>query len=348
MTTEILKNVWYGCALSRDLKIGQLKPLVLAGEPVVLARKSTGEVYGLRDICPHRGIPFSFGRMVKEEVECPYHGWKFSSSGVCTEIPSLCADQKLDCTKIKVKSYPVQEANGVIWIYLADKENPLSPDQAPQPPLLTELIKSAQPQIITQALFPCHIDHAVIGLMDPAHGPYVHKSWFWRSEKSSHEKRKKFAPVPFGFQMVRHQPSSNSKAYKILGGQPTTEITFQIPGCRVEHIQVGKKNVYSLTVLSPIGPMQTQVYSLLYWDMPWLEIVKPLVKAFALRFLDQDLVAVSRQQEGLKYDPSLMLIKDADTQAKWYYQLKSEWLQHSAGQKPFVNSIQPTELSWRS
>lgn len=348
MNLEILKNVWYGSALSSELPKGKMKSLVLAGEPVVLARGQDGLVYALKDICPHRGIPFSFGRMVGNQVECPYHGWKFNSGGVCTEIPSLCSDQKLDSTKIKVKKYPVIENQGVIWIYLADKEKPLAPELAPQPPIMHQLPGTAAPEIIEQAMFPCHIDHAVIGLMDPAHGPYVHKSWFWRSEKSSHEKAKKFAPVPYGFQMVRHQPSKNSKAYKILGGQPTTEITFQIPGVRVEHIQVGQKNVYSLTILSPVGPMQTKVYSLLYWDMSWLYVVKPIVKAFAKRFLHQDVEAVSKQQVGLQYDPSLMLIKDADTQAKWYYSLKSEWHQHQSESREFKNPVQESVLRWRS
>ena len=348
MNTDILHNVWYGSLLSQELGKGQLKSLVLNGEPVVLARTQEGLVYALKDICPHRGIPFSFGRMVGDQIECPYHGWKFNSGGVCTEIPSLCSGQDLDSTKIKVKKYPVMEKQGVIWIYLSDKKNPDVESLTPEPPLMAALGLDAKPQVIAEAVFKCHIDHAVIGLMDPAHGPYVHKSVFWRSEKTTYEKSKNFGPVPFGFQMLRHQPSKNTKAYKILGGQPTTEITFQIPGVRLEHIQVGKRNVYSLTILSPMGPMQTKVYSLLYWDMPWLVIAKPLIQAFADRFLQQDVQAVDRQQVGLQYDPSLMLIKDADTQAKWYYALKSEWIKASLEGRQFQNPIQPTELRWRS
>lgn len=347
MNTEILKNVWYVVALSSDVKAGKMKSVVLDGQPIVLARKPNGEVYAIRDICPHRGIPFSYGRMVGDQVECPYHGWKFNSQGVCTEIPSLCEGQDLDCTKIKVRNYPIIEKQGMIWAFLGEKDGP-SQDKIPQPPTMAELPMDAKPEIVKFSLFPCHIDHAVIGLMDPAHGPYVHKSWFWRSERSSYEKRKKFAPVNYGFQMVRHQPSKNSKAYKILGGQPTTEITFTLPSVRVEHIKVGKGNVYSFTALCPIGPMQTMVYSLLYWDISWLKVVKPLISAFAERFLDQDAQAVSKQQDGLKYDPSLMLIKDADTQAKWYYSLKGEWSKHLEEKREFQNPVKEVELRWRS
>lgn len=347
MNTEILKNVWYAGALSTDVKIGKMKSLVLAEQPIVLARKPDGGVYAIRDICPHRGIPFSYGRMVGDQVECPYHGWKFNSQGVCTEIPSLCEGQDLDCTKIKVRSYPVIEKQGLIWIFLGDKEAPAQ-DKIPQPPTLPTLPLDARPQIVKIGEFPCHVDHAVIGLMDPAHGPYVHKSWFWRSERSSYEKRKMFGPVSYGFQMIRHQPSKNSKAYKVLGGAPTTEITFMLPSVRVEHIRVGSKNVYNFTALTPVSPQKTLIYNLLFWDMPWLTLIKPVMSAFAQKFLQQDIDAVTMQQDGLKYDPSLMLIKDADTQAKWYYALKGEWSKHLEEKREFQNPVKEVELRWRS
>lgn len=99
--------------------------------------------------------------MVGDTVECPYHGWKFSCAGVCTEIPSLLPDQDLDCTKIKVKTYPVQERNGAIWVFIGDKE--FDTAQAPSLPVLAELAPDAQPNLTFTEIFPCHIDHAVIG-----------------------------------------------------------------------------------------------------------------------------------------------------------------------------------------
>ena len=45
------------------------------------------------------------------------------------------------------------------------------------------------------------------------------------------------------------------------------------------------------------------------------------------------------QQEGLKHKPNLMLIDDADRQAKWYYRLKREWAASQAEKRPFVNPV---------
>lgn len=344
--TPILKNVWYFGLPSSWVRPGQTQAVEICGEPIVFFRSQSGKISAVYDVCPHRGIPLSYGRLVGEDLECAYHGWKFNGEGVCTEIPSLCSGQDLDCRKIKVKSYPVQEAYGQIWVFIGDKGADVR--KAPPIPQLSFFPKDKAPNLIEVVNFPCHIDHAVIGLMDPAHGPYVHKSWFWRSSKSSHEKAKKFAPVDFGFQMVRHQPSKNSKAYKILGGAPTTEITFSLPSVRVEHVQVGERNFVSFTALTPINEKLTRVFQMAYWDMPWLSVIKPVVQQFTKMFLNQDMDAVTKQQEGLRYDPSLMLIKDADTQAKWYYSLKDEWMKSQKDQRDFANPVKEAVLRWRS
>src|SRR3954467_3616145 len=77
-----LTDIWYFAALSSDLKPGGLKRYELLGEPVLLGRGKGGELFALRDICPHRASPLSAGRIVTEAsggetVECPYHGWRF-------------------------------------------------------------------------------------------------------------------------------------------------------------------------------------------------------------------------------------------------------------------------------
>ncbi len=343
---DILLNHWYMALPSTYLQKNKMLSVEILSDPILFFRDSAGAVHAIRDLCPHRGIPLRFGQMVQDMVECHYHGWKFDGAGVCRDIPSLTSDQTLDCTKIKIKSYPVKEISGGVWIFLGDAKN----EQliTPQPPVLADFPFGAIPQLCEVVEFPCHIDHAVIGLMDPAHGPYVHQSWFWRSSKSAYEKRKKFGPTDFGFQMKRHEPSKNSKAYRLLGGEPTTEITFRLPGTRLEHVQVGKKSFYSLTALMPISENRTQVIQMAFWNIPWLSLAKPLIKSFSHTFLGQDLTAVTKQQQGLKYDPSLMLINDADTQAKWYYALKKEWDNHISEQRDFKNPVPETVLSWKS
>jgi phenylpropionate dioxygenase-like ring-hydroxylating dioxygenase large terminal subunit len=204
------------------------------------------------------------------------------------------------------------------------------------------------PKLVDRMDFDSHIDHAVVGLMDPAHGPYVHQQWWWRSSKSQHEKTKRFEPREAGFAMTRHEPSKNSRAYAILGGEPLTEITFRIPGLRWEHVTVGERQVLSLTCLTPVNDGKTRITQIVWSDHPAFVILKPFIRAGARAFLRQDGDMVNLQNEGLKYDPSLLWIDDADRQAKWYQQLKKEWAASRREGRPFSNPVEAAVLRWRS
>jgi phenylpropionate dioxygenase-like ring-hydroxylating dioxygenase large terminal subunit len=340
-----LRNLWYFAMPGTALRPGKLVAKTLLGEPLVFARGADGAPFALVDICPHRGIPLSYGRLDRGEVECCYHGWRFGADGRCTAIPSLVEGQGLDVARIKAKTYPCREVQGNIWIFMSDKAG--DPATAPAIPELPG-VGAEQIHITDSLRFPCYVDHAVVGLMDPAHGPFVHTSWWWRPSHSAHEKAKHFGPSPLGFTMLRHRPSSNSRAYKLLGGAPETEISFRLPGVRIEHIQAGRHVLCNLTAVTPINERETEVNHVIYWTLPWLTPLTPLLRRFARKFLEQDRDVVVMQQEGLKHKPNLMLIDDADRQAKWYYRLKREWSASQAERRPFDNPVTERTLRWRS
>ncbi|NKB58247.1 MAG: Rieske 2Fe-2S domain-containing protein [Alphaproteobacteria bacterium] len=337
-----LKNLWYFAHRGDRLKRGAMVAKTLLGEPVLLARDSDGVPFAIRDICPHRGIPLSVGGFDGREVECCYHGWRFNREGQCTAIPSLVEGQKFNVDRVRVQNYPCREVQGNIWVYFGNEtEDMIEPPEIPD-------IGERIPNTAFTLEFPCHVDHAVVGLMDPAHGPFVHKAWWWRSRRSIHEKSKAFAPSERGFTMVRHPPSSNSAAYKLLGGSMTTEISFQLPGIRIEHIRAGRHVLCGLTAVTPVSETETELNHQIYWTQPWLTPLKPFLKPLARKFLKQDRDIVTMQQEGLKHDPNLMLINDSDVQAKWYYRLKDAWTKSTTSGQPFANPVEARELRWRS
>jgi phenylpropionate dioxygenase-like ring-hydroxylating dioxygenase large terminal subunit len=203
------------------------------------------------------------------------------------------------------------------------------------------------------AVFDCGIDLAVSGLMDPAHGAFVHRSALWRTRASIHEKSKAFSPVEgpgrFGWRMDRHRASSNSRAYRLLlGGSPETEITYTLPSVRIEHATTGRFEYCGLTACTPIDARRTAVHHVMYWSIPDGGVLVPLVRAIARRFVDQDRRAVMSMVEGQRFRPATMLIRDADMQTRWYLRLKKEWLAAEAEGRTPVNPIAPTVLRWRS
>jgi hypothetical protein len=58
-------------------------------------------------------------------------------------------------------------------------------------------------------------------------------------------------------------------------------------------------------------------------------------RVFAKKFLRQDQETMIRQAEGLRHDPHLMLIDDADRPAKWYFALKANCWSHGRRARPW-------------
>jgi len=359
-----LHDVWYFGLRSAALKPGEMVRREMVGQPILFARTKAGRVFAFQDICPHRGVPLSAGKLhdaqdrvggealTEPQVECPYHGWRFGVDGGCRKIPSLLEDQKVGIERIRVPTYPVAEKNGVIWVYVpAPRKGPLIEDVEIKmpPPEIPGIGEDWQPKFRMEMNFNCHVDHAVIGLMDPAHVPFVHRQWWWRTEKSMYAKAKDFGPVDYGFSMLPHEPSSNSFAYRwIFGAKPSTEIRFRLPGIRTEHITSKRATVMGLTCVTPITEKLTEIMQFFYWDAPFLSVLTPMLRPFAKTFLAQDGDMVDLQQEGLKYDPRLMLINDTDVQAKWYFRIKEEYAAAMNEGREFVNPVKETNLRWRS
>jgi phenylpropionate dioxygenase-like ring-hydroxylating dioxygenase large terminal subunit len=346
MEPGFLREIWYMAAPTASLRAGALRRQMLLGEPVLLGRLRDGTAFAMRDICPHRAAPLSAGRITPENVvECPYHGWQFRTDGVCSRIPSLVPGQTgIDASRIRVSSYPVCEQDGLIWVYFPAGDAGAAPKAAP--PRVP--IAHATPRWIESQLFPCGIDHAVIGLMDPAHAPYVHGRWWWRIKPR--EKSKHYNPLPGGFVMTRHVPSKT--AYKLFGGaNVSTEITFELPSTRFETINgaiFGRPfEICGLTVCTPLTADETQVTQVFYWPA-WMFFIWPFFMLLGGTFLGDDRRMVVLQKEGLKFDPPLMLIQDSDVPAMWYHRLKKAWAESVANGTPFVNPVQERTLRWRS
>ncbi len=344
-----LTDIWYFVCLSKDLRPGRLERQELQGEPVLLGRANGGQLFALRDICPHRAAPLSAGRFHREvsgseTVECPYHGWRFRADGACAAIPSLVDDQAMDVGRIQVRRYPVAESQGLVFVWIGS-DPPRRTDRA-----AAGLRRRGRRRSEAGRPHGLRRPHRPRGRGPdgPAHGPYVHQQWWWRSKHSQHEKAKRFEPREQGFAMVRHEPSKNSRAYVVLGGEPLTEITFRIPGLRWEHVTVGKRQVLSLTCLMPVNAKKTRITQIVWSDHPAFLFLKPFIAAGARTFLRQDGDMVNLQNQGLKYDPSLMWIDDADRQAKWYQQLKREWTASRREGRPFANPVEAATLRWRS
>lgn len=351
--SELLRDLWYFAATSRELKRGAMFRREIMGEPVLLGRDGEGRAFALRDICPHRAVPLSAGRIEPtngvQTVECPYHGWRFGTQdGICKQIPSLVDGQPYEANRIRVRRFPAHEANGIVLIFVSSDARF---DGDPPPPPEFGLSDLTEPKFVIERIFAATMDNAVVGLMDPAHVPYVHNQWWWRPPSTGKRlKEKRFVPRERGWAIERHAPSGNSLAYRMLfGGEVTTEISFMLPGFRWEVVDNPKSRLFTLTCLTPENETSTRITQVTYWkNAPLLDAMKPILIPAGREFLDQDGRMVDLQNTGLAYGPSMLWIDDIDVQAKWYLKLKREWTKSREEKRDFVNPIEATTLRWMS
>src|SRR2546428_8332127 len=304
----------------------------------------------MRDSCPHRGIPLSYGRLDGKVVECCYHGWRFDAfSGQCVEIPSLSSQDKLKVERIFAGHYPCEERDGYVWVYRNAAGTPM-PETIPAAPALTVFSDRYKVTHLSCEL-PSHIDHGIIGLMDPAHGPFVHQSWFWRKRGSIHEKAKQFEPIPSGFRMSPHSPSTTSAPYQLLKkitGEPvTTTIDFVLPNIRTEEDRSGKMWFSSRATVTPVRRDLCRIDFVAGLDFFFLPgLVFPV---FCEVFFRPEQEAVIQQAGGIEQHTPLVLIDDADRPAKWYFALKANLIESRRTGAPMVHPMDgPVTLRWRS
>jgi phenylpropionate dioxygenase-like ring-hydroxylating dioxygenase large terminal subunit len=119
------RNFWYPVAWSAQ--IGRKPQAVkLLGEPLMLIR-DRGRVRALHDRCLHRGVPLSHP-MASQEFPgtwtCCYHGWTYDlESGQLVAVITDGPDSPI-CGKVRLRTYPVEERKGLVWVYLGDDPVP--------------------------------------------------------------------------------------------------------------------------------------------------------------------------------------------------------------------------------
>jgi len=163
-----IKNIWYVAAWTTEMEVGKPIGRTIIGEPVVIWKDSKDNLIAMEDRCPHRHAPLSLGRIDSDQIQCMYHGLKFSSGGDCIEVPG---SDKIP-PNCSIKTYPVTEKNDWIWVWFGD------PDKA-DPALIPDAfaLDSDRYYMMESALdYEAHYQLIHDNLTDLSHLDFVHES----------------------------------------------------------------------------------------------------------------------------------------------------------------------------
>jgi phenylpropionate dioxygenase-like ring-hydroxylating dioxygenase large terminal subunit len=168
---------WYAILAAREVPRSRPIGVRRMGERLVIWRTGAGRVACLRDTCPHRGAALSSGRIRAANVQCPFHGFAFDSSGRCTLVPAL-GRSVTPAKALAARAYPVREAHGWIWLFWGEPQGELPPI-----PYFDNLDRS-----YSYATYPypwnAHYSRAVENQLDVIHLPFVHRNTIGRGNRT--------------------------------------------------------------------------------------------------------------------------------------------------------------------
>lgn len=156
---------WHPIAFVESLQPGTLQKVRLLDQDLVLWRSENGSIQVWEDRCPHRSVRLSGGKVVDNTIVCPYHGMVYDSAGQCIKVPAHPAyvPPKQAC----VRTYPVQEQYGLVFVCLGDTPNEIA--------AFPEWDDPNYFKVMTGSHF-CQTGgyRAIENFLDAAHFPYIH------------------------------------------------------------------------------------------------------------------------------------------------------------------------------
>jgi nitrite reductase/ring-hydroxylating ferredoxin subunit len=221
-------NYWYPVMLSRSLK-RRPAAVKVAGQQVALIRDG-GRVYALHDRCPHRGVPLSAGRReFPGFLTCAYHGWTYDlGSGELAAVLTDGPDSPI-CGKavVRVRSFPVEERAGVIWVY---------PGDGPAPPVEADIPQELlRPETTVEGLVELREGNWRLGIenaVDEGHAKYLHRGALWSlfSKFPAWTNGVRMAPSEDGHYLMRVRGQAVfADAYPRVGAWPKSGAFWRSP-----------------------------------------------------------------------------------------------------------------------
>ena len=164
---NLLRRYWHPIAGMSELKTHHTLPIRVLGEDLVLYEDRSGTIGLIDRLCAHRRVDMLLGIPEKMGLRCFYHGWMYNETGQCVEMPPESPDSTFP-SRVKLKAYPVQHYQGLVFAYLG-------PDPVPLLPIWGPWMKENALWDIGRAIVPCNWLQIMENSMDPVHTEWNHR-----------------------------------------------------------------------------------------------------------------------------------------------------------------------------
>jgi phenylpropionate dioxygenase-like ring-hydroxylating dioxygenase large terminal subunit len=104
---------WYPVCLSSEVGKSTVKGYEYLDGRVVVFRTESGTAQVLSPFCRHLGVDLAIGKVIGNELRCPYHHWRYDQTGKC--VATALGDPAP--ARARLFRFPTVEALGIIWAY---------------------------------------------------------------------------------------------------------------------------------------------------------------------------------------------------------------------------------------
>jgi len=123
---KIFARTWQVAGHVRQLaKPGDYFTTELAGEPLLIARDSAGELRAFYNVCRHRAGPPAEGCGSRKVFRCSYHGWTYSLEGKLLNAPEMEGTENFRPEEFGLQPIRVEEWSGLVFVNLDAAAAPL-------------------------------------------------------------------------------------------------------------------------------------------------------------------------------------------------------------------------------
>ena len=122
-------------------------------------------------------MAFSAGKLIGDHIQCPFHGFEYDKSGICKLVPANGVGSEPP-KALQVRSYPVREEHGFIYLWWGEPVNELPP---------VPWFESIGDNMVYTTLrdhWSNHYARAIENQLDVVHLPFIHYNTIGRGNRT--------------------------------------------------------------------------------------------------------------------------------------------------------------------
>ena len=180
---RVLQRNWISIGFGQQVASpGQIVPVSVAGQPLIMVRDSDGQLRVFHNICRHRGALLVDAPCSKlaPAIVCPYHHWTYGLDGRCTGVPYWYRNERKPLRPGVDDGYGLIEVRSHVWLDTVFVD--LSGRAAPFDEVIAPLdARWGVPKIgrlrqVTtwEGVIPANWKLVIENFLDTYHAPYVH------------------------------------------------------------------------------------------------------------------------------------------------------------------------------